>query len=194
MYFDENFACEKCPTPRAVRDSNAPRFRTRAYANARVAHQISKTGERCLRYKQRVTRRAASQSLLRANPFRPYKAQVSALMMGAKSRTRVETECELNIGTEWLWSAPLSFAIVTPLGELLERINFYQANACAAVGSALDGGISSGRQVKHERRFQRIWRRESILLDINPVDIVLPVVVAGDNGASRIDDCEYRIA
>ena len=39
--------------------------------------------------------------------------------------------------------------------ELMEGVDFGQANACTVIGSAHDGGISSCGQVKHECRFQR---------------------------------------
>src|SRR6267378_7791662 len=76
----------------------------------------------------------------------------------------------------------------------MENVDFGQANACNVIGSAHDGGISSRGQVKHECRFQRIWRRESILLDVDRVNIVLPVVVGCDDRASRVVDRQYGIA
>ena len=76
----------------------------------------------------------------------------------------------------------------------MEGIDFGQANACTAIGSAHDGGICSCGQVKHECRFRRIWRCESIPLNVDRINIILPVVVARDGSASLVVDCQYGIA
>src|SRR5205823_1973198 len=100
-----------------------------------------------------------------------------------------------NVSARRLTSRKYGLApIVDGCGLLIERIDFYQSNACTAVGSALDGGISSGRQVQHECRFQRIWRCECLLLDVDGVNIVLPVVVARDHSAARVVDRQFWIA
>ena len=77
---------------------------------------------------------------------------------------------------------------------LIEGIDFRQANAGTAIGSAHNGRICPCGQVEHECRFHAIWRRESILLDIDSVNIILPVVVARDGSASRVVDRQRGIA
>jgi hypothetical protein len=60
----------------------------------------------------------------------------------------------------------------------MEAVDFSQANSCTAIGARYHGGVRSGWQVKHECRFQCIWWRKSILLDVRRINIVLPVIVA----------------
>ena len=63
---------------------------------------------------------------------------------------------------------------------LTEIVNLDQSIPCCAVSSAHDRGICPCGQVKHNCRFERIGRSESVLLYIDPVNIVVPVVVGDD--------------
>src|SRR5436190_21673706 len=48
--------------------------------------------------------------------------------------------------------------------------------------------------MKHNGRFQRIRRSESVLLDVDGVIVVLPVVVGCDKSSVRIEDRQHGIA
>src|SRR2546423_1118736 len=75
----------------------------------------------------------------------------------------------------------------------MQCVDFGQANACAAIGSAYNGCVRACGQVKHEGRFRRIWWCESIFPDVNRVNIILPVVVGCDESTRRIVYAENRI-
>ena len=77
---------------------------------------------------------------------------------------------------------------------LIKVIDFGQANACAAIGSIYNRRIGSGGQVEHDCRFRRIRRGETILLHIWRVNIILPVIIAGNSRAIVIVDRQGGIA
>src|SRR5438094_6999813 len=89
-----------------------------------------------------------------------------------------------NVSARRLTSRKYGLApIVDRCGLLIGRIDFYQPNACTAVGSALGGRISSGRQGQDECRFRGSWRGRGPLLGVDGSTAGLPVVVGRSHSA-----------